>query len=140
MLFGHLWKDIFEVEPLRRCCGDLPGEGDPLDEAARHMTTSTRDVIIRTEDFDAARAFCGRLGFVQSHAAENLVGFETGGFTLYVERGEGHGAVFDFEVDSLEQAKSALLAVGCTVVEENPAVPRCYIRDPFGLTFNIAQR
>jgi hypothetical protein len=30
-----------------------------------------------------------------------------------------------------------LLAAGCTLLEENPAVPRCYLRDPFGMTYNI---
>jgi hypothetical protein len=34
----------------------------------------------------------------------------------------------------------ALLAAGCSLVEEDPVVPRCYIRDPHGLVFNIAQR
>jgi len=43
-------------------------------------------------------------------------------------------------VPDLDAAKSALLAAGCTAVEENPAVPRCYIRDPYGLVFNIEQR
>jgi hypothetical protein len=32
-----------------------------------------------------------------------------------------------------------MLAAGCALQEENPALPRCYIRDPFGLVFNIAQ-
>jgi hypothetical protein len=39
----------------------------------------------------------------------------------------------------MQAAKSRLLAAGCTVVEEAPAVPRCYIRDPFGLVFNIEE-
>jgi hypothetical protein len=32
-----------------------------------------------------------------------------------------------------------LLSAGCALVEEDPAVPRCYIRDPYGLVFNIEQ-
>ena len=28
---------------------------------------------------------------------------------------------------------------GCTVQEENRSVPRCYIRHPFGVVFNIGQ-
>jgi hypothetical protein len=40
----------------------------------------------------------------------------------------------------MQAAKSRLLAAGCTVVEENPAIPRCYIQDPFGLVFNIEEK
>jgi len=25
------------------------------------------------------------------------------------------------------------------IVEENPNIPRCYLRDPFGLTFNLGE-
>jgi hypothetical protein len=42
-------------------------------------------------------------------------------------------------VSDAQAIKSRLLAAGCTIVEENPVVPRCYIRDPFGLVFNIEQ-
>jgi len=42
-------------------------------------------------------------------------------------------------VPDIKTAKQQLVAAGCTVIEENPTVPRCYIRDPFGLVFNIEQ-
>jgi hypothetical protein len=29
--------------------------------------------------------------------------------------------------------------VRCSVQEENDSIPRCYIRDPFGVVFNIGQ-
>jgi hypothetical protein len=32
-----------------------------------------------------------------------------------------------------------LIAAGCDIAEEDPSVPRCYIRDPYGLVFNIEQ-
>jgi hypothetical protein len=48
--------------------------------------------------------------------------------------------VFDFLVPDVAASKAALLMAGCSVVEENPAVPRCYLRDPHGLVFNLAQR
>jgi len=47
--------------------------------------------------------------------------------------------VFDFLVSDMQAAKTRLLAAGCTIVEENPSIPRCYIRDRFGLVFNIEQ-
>ena len=101
---------------------------------------ASRDVIIRTEQFDAAARFYESvLGLKRFHDGESLAGFDTGPFRLYVEHGPKHGPVFDFLVPDMQAAKSALLAAGCTVIEEDPAVPRCYIRDPYGLTFNIEQ-
>jgi catechol 2,3-dioxygenase-like lactoylglutathione lyase family enzyme len=101
---------------------------------------TSRDVIIRTEGFDAAARFYEAvLGLKKFLDGESLAGFETGALRLYVERGPAHGPVFDFLVSDLQAARSALLAAGCAVIEEDPAVPRCYIRDPYGLTFNIEQ-
>jgi predicted enzyme related to lactoylglutathione lyase len=101
---------------------------------------SSRDVIIRTDDFAKAVQFYETtLGLAITHRSPCLIGLETGAFCLYVESGNLPGPVFDFLVPDLEVAKSRLLAAGCTVVEENPSVPRCYIRDPYGLVFNIEQ-
>jgi hypothetical protein len=47
--------------------------------------------------------------------------------------------VFELLVPELAAAKTRLLAAGCTLQEENASLPRCYIRDPFGIVFNIAQ-
>jgi catechol 2,3-dioxygenase-like lactoylglutathione lyase family enzyme len=103
--------------------------------------TSTRDVILRTNDLAGAKAhYHGKLGFATVADAERLVGFDTGSFILYFELGEANGPVFDFEAENMDEMKQLLLAQGCSVVEENAAVPRCYLRDPFGLVFNLAQR
>jgi catechol 2,3-dioxygenase-like lactoylglutathione lyase family enzyme len=103
--------------------------------------SASRDVIIRTPDFDQAIKFYQHvLGLPVAYESPALYGFEAGSFRLYVERGSGHGPVFEFLVDGVEEAKQTLLAAGCTVVEEDRSVPRCYMRDPQGLVFNIAQR
>lgn len=103
--------------------------------------TTTSDVIFRISDLRAAKDFYrGSLGFAVVKDTENMVGFDTGNLTLYFERGDLHGAVFEFEVDDVSRAKEQLLAQGCTLVEEDPALPRCYLRDPFGLTFNLTPR
>jgi catechol 2,3-dioxygenase-like lactoylglutathione lyase family enzyme len=108
------------------------------------MTTSvrsSRDIIIRTENWAAATAFYATaLGFEAVYRGENMIGFETGSFRLYVEKGEAHGPVFDFLVPDVQSAKEQLIASGCTLIEEDPTVPRCYLRDPFGVTFNLGLR
>jgi catechol 2,3-dioxygenase-like lactoylglutathione lyase family enzyme len=104
------------------------------------MPKSSRDVIIRTDALaDAEQFYSAVLGFAVSSRRPGMIGFETGSFTLYVEDGPEHGPVFDFLVADVEATKVRLLAAGCTLVEENRAVPRCYVRDPYGVTFNIGK-
>jgi hypothetical protein len=68
------------------------------------------------------------------------VGFETGSIRLYVEKGEAHGPVFDFLVDDVALVRDNLLKAGCSLIEEDPAVPKCYLRDPYGVTFNLGRK
>jgi catechol 2,3-dioxygenase-like lactoylglutathione lyase family enzyme len=101
---------------------------------------ATSDVMLRTNDFKSAKAYYnGVLGFPTIAEAENLLGFDLGEFVLYFEHGDGNGSVFEFEVPNLAEAKERLFAQGCTLVEENPALPRCYLRDPYGLIFNLTE-
>ena len=101
---------------------------------------ASRDVIIRTQRFEeACRFYESVLGLRKIRGGESLAGFETGAFRLYVENGAAHGPVFDFLVPDMRAAKRSLLAAGCSIVEEDPAVPRCYVRDPHGLVFNIEE-
>lgn len=101
---------------------------------------SSRDVIVRTSDLaEAAKFYTSVMGFRITSKDANLAGFETGSFCLYVERGPSHGPVFELLVPNVAEAKARLVAAGCKVVEENAAIPRCYIRDPYGFTFNVAR-
>jgi hypothetical protein len=79
------------------------------------------------------------LGLPIKYQAPTMVGFETGAFRLYVEQGKAHAPVFEFLVPDVEAAKQRLIAAGCAVVEKDPALPRCYLRDPYGLVFNLGQ-
>jgi predicted enzyme related to lactoylglutathione lyase len=99
---------------------------------------STRDVIIRTKKWaEATKFYKSVFGLKVTHKSKTMLGFETGEFCLYVEKGEKHGPVFEFLVLDVEAAKKRLLAAGCTLVEEIPEQPRCYLRDPYGVVFNV---
>ncbi len=101
---------------------------------------STRDVIVRTPAWaEAVKFYESVLGLPVVHRSDGLVGFETGAFCLYVERGEAHAPVFEFLVPDVAAARARLLAAGAVLVEEDPALPRCYVRDPCGVTFNLGQ-
>ena len=101
---------------------------------------SSRDVILRTNNLAKAIQFYNTtLGLFITHNDPTLVGFETGSFCLYMEKGKSHGPVFEFLVQDVTAEKKRLLAAGCKLVEEDPSVPRCYLKDPFGLVFNIGR-
>jgi catechol 2,3-dioxygenase-like lactoylglutathione lyase family enzyme len=100
--------------------------------------TSSRDVILRTPQWSEAHQFYASvLGFEVVKESESMLRVETGAIRLFVEKGAPHGPVFDFLVPDVGAARDRLLAAGCVLVEEDPSVPRCYLRDPCGLVFNI---
>lgn len=101
---------------------------------------ATKDVMLRTNDFEGAKAYYHRtLGFPLVAETESLLGFDLGAFVLYFEGGDDNGSVFEFTVENVADAKERLLAQGCSLIEENPSLPRCYLRDPYGLIFNLTQ-
>jgi hypothetical protein len=102
---------------------------------------SSRDVIIRTDQWtQAVRHYEITLGLPVISRDPRIVGFDTGAFRLYVEQGTPHGPVFEYLVDDVGATKTQLIAAGCIVVEEDSSIPRCYLRDPFGLTFNLGRK
>lgn len=105
------------------------------------LKISSRDVLIQTEDIAAACDFYKqRLGLSVFMNEENIIGLEAGAFRLFLDRGPTYGPVFEFFVDDLETAKAELTAAGCQIESEDLSVPKCYVRDPYGLIFNINQR
>ncbi len=105
------------------------------------LVRSSRDVIVRTPDVKAAAEFYEKvLGLAVTRRIGGIVGFETGALQLFVEQGEPLPVVLDFLVQDVQATKAVLVSAGCTIVEENPTIPRCYVRDPFGLLFNLGER
>ena len=101
---------------------------------------SSRDVLIQTNKMNAAATFYEKiLGLKVIERSEQLIGFETGRFRLFIDKGESYGPVFEFYVPNLNHAKKILLENGCRIEVEDPRIPRCYVRDPFGLIFNLAE-
>ena len=104
-------------------------------------TRSTRDILIQTEHADEARAFYEEvLGFPVIYDDPAMCGLDTGSFNLFIDPAPNLGPVLEFEADDLPAMRARLLGAGCAVVEEDPSIPRCYLRDPFGLIFNLRRR
>ena len=56
---------------------------------------------------------------------------------LFIERGPALGPVLEVTVDSVEAAKRRLVNNGCQVIKDEPDFPRCYVKDPYGLIYNL---
>jgi len=102
---------------------------------------SSRDILIQTPDIEHACAFYeDTLGLTAFLRRPNLIGLEAGAFRLFLERGPAYGPVFEFFADNIEQTKEELLNRGCRIEAEDDSIPKCYLRDPYGLTFNLSKR
>jgi hypothetical protein len=47
--------------------------------------------------------------------------------------------VLEVFVDDVAAARTCLVASGARVVKDEPSFPRCYVRDRFGLVYNLAR-
>lgn len=104
------------------------------------MNNSSRDIILRTQNWtEAIEFYRSVLGLPITYRDPSIIGFETGSFQLFVEKGDDHGPVFEFLVADVQSTKQKLIAAGCIVIEENTSTPRCYMRDPYGLVFNLGR-
>jgi len=114
---------------------------DAVTRQTRGAVSASRDVILQVQSLEAATRFYGEaIGLEVITRREGLIGFEGGALRLYVERGPTQGPVFELLVPDLEAMKEKLVARGCEVIEENAEIPRCYVRDPFGMVWNLAER
>jgi hypothetical protein len=97
-----------------------------------------RDIIFETEDPQKAAAFyVSQLGFEVTDSKPDLISLHGNHINMFIERGPALGPVFEITVDHVEAAKERLVANGCVVVKDEPAFPRCYVKDPYGLIYNL---
>jgi catechol 2,3-dioxygenase-like lactoylglutathione lyase family enzyme len=98
------------------------------------------DILIQAPDPQAAAAFyVNQLGF-KITATEPMIELKGPEINLYIEKGPLLGPVLEVFTSDVAAARNRLTESGCEVVKDEPAHPRCYVRDPFGLIYNIAAR
>jgi hypothetical protein len=96
------------------------------------------DVLIQALDPKKAASFyVDHLGFEISDETPQMVSLEGEHINLFIERGPALGPVLEVTVDSVPAAKIRLVKLGCQILKDEPEFPRCYIRDPFGLIYNL---
>jgi len=98
------------------------------------------DILIQAPDPKAAASFYAQqLGFTITGEDPQMISLHGAHINLFIEKGPALGPVLEVTVEDLDAARQRLVAHGCEVVKDEPEVPRCYIKDPFGLIYNLAE-
>lgn len=97
------------------------------------------NIAVRTEQFSEAIAFYSEiLGFRKRSNDPELADLDANPLNMFIiEDHEVSGPVMELFVEDLEQARERLVANGCEVIRWRGKGQDCYIRDPFGVLFNI---
>jgi catechol 2,3-dioxygenase-like lactoylglutathione lyase family enzyme len=96
------------------------------------------DILIQAPDPKSAAAFYVQtLGFEITGEDSNMMSLHGPHINLFIERGPVLGPVLEVTVDNVAEARLRLLQSGCEVIKDEPDVPRCYFKDPFGLIYNV---
>jgi catechol 2,3-dioxygenase-like lactoylglutathione lyase family enzyme len=67
----------------------------------------------------------------------NAMELDTKPIRLFVDRAEPRELVLELLVPDLDAAREELIAAGCRVIRWEGKGKDCYIRDPFGTTYNL---
>jgi len=95
------------------------------------------DILIQAPDPKAAAAFyVDQLGF-EITGETPMIGLHGDHINLFIEEGPPLGPILEVTVENVEEAKRQLVAKGCEIVKDEPEFPRCYVKDPYGLIYNL---
>ena len=97
------------------------------------------NIAVRTERFsDAISFYSDVLGFGNRSNDPALGDHDADPLNLYViEDNEISGLVLELFVEDLDSAREKLLANGCEVIRWRGKGQDCYMKDPFGVIFNL---
>jgi hypothetical protein len=98
------------------------------------------DILIQAQDPKLAASFyVEQLGFEITDEQPDMIGLHGKHINLFIERGPALGPVLEVTVGNVEEAKLRLTKNGCEIVKDEPDFPRCYIKDPYGLIYNLTR-
>ena len=87
----------------------------------------------------AAEFYVQSLGFEITDKNPNMVGLHGKNINLFIEPGPALGPVLEVTVKSVKEARASLTRKGCQIIKDEPDFPRCYIKDPNGLIYNLTE-
>jgi predicted enzyme related to lactoylglutathione lyase len=98
------------------------------------------DILVQAPDPKAVATFyVEQLGFTITGDTSEMMSLYGKNINLFIERGPSLGPVLEVTVENVEEAKARLMENGCEIVKDEPEFPRCYVKDPFGLIYNLTK-
>jgi len=98
------------------------------------------DILIQAKDpVKAANFYVKELGFQITERTPGMISLHGKNINLFIERGPALGPVLEVTVKSVNVAKANLKKKGCRIVKDEPNFPRCYVKDPHGLIYNLTE-
>ena len=102
--------------------------------------TFDADILIQAEDPKSAAAwYVEQLGFEITGDSAEMMSLHGSKINLFIERGPKLGPILEVHVGEVDEARRRLLNNGCEMVKDEPEFPRCYVRDPYGLVYNLSK-
>ena len=96
------------------------------------------DILIQaTDPKRAAHFYVKQLGFEITGETPQMISLQGNHINLFIERGPKLGPVLEVTVKDVKEAKRRLVKKGCRIVKDEPNFPRTYVKDPFGLIYNL---
>jgi predicted enzyme related to lactoylglutathione lyase len=100
--------------------------------------TFGKDILFQSPNPRRAAAFyVEQLGFEMTGDEPEMVSLKGRNISLFIEEGPALGPVLEVTVPDVAEARKRLVENGCEIVKDEPEFPRVYLRDPFGLTYNL---
>jgi len=96
------------------------------------------DILIQAPDPEAAAAFyVEQLGFEITGHGTQMMSLHGPRINLFIERGPALGPVLEVTVPDVKEAAQRLVDGGCEIIKDEPEFPRIYVKDPYGLIYNL---
>ena len=97
-----------------------------------------KDILIQDPDpANAAAFYVAQLGFSITDPNPKMMALHGNNINLFIEPGPALGPVLEVTVADVEEARTRLVKNGCEVVKDEPEFPRTYVKDPYGLIYNL---
>lgn len=100
----------------------------------------SKNIGFQVEDVEKAKLFYERVMGLKEPAQSDVdeVEFQTNHNSVFLISGNKNlGPVMELIVDNLDDAKVHLVENGCEIVRWEGKGKDCYVRDPFGMVFNV---
>ena len=97
------------------------------------------NIAVRTRRLsEAVDFYTNVLGFKNRSDDPALADLDASPLNLFIiEDHEFRGPVLELFVDDLEEARQKLVANGCKILRWRGKGQDCYVKDPFGVIFNL---